>query len=214
VIRYIPFIAAAGGGGGLLGLVWYEAEDTVPALAVTAVPSAKRDEFAARLSVSGVETFDGTFFFEGVEYPFESAIFMNGLSVVVNGVSCTFDAGQIEPATAGRFNTTSGGSLYVQIGGATTMLSLAFDVPIAAFGTYLTDVGDFDGQVSMVLHKSGGGTITHDIDHTISGPSGGLMFVGFVDDTDTYTQVDYIASNTAEAIGIDDMRIATAAQLS
>ena len=214
MIRYIPFISTSGsGGGGLLGLVWYEAEDTTPALAVTAVPSAKRDEFIARLSVSGVETFDGTFFFEGDEYPFEGGLSVAGISVVVNGVTATFDQGDIQANLAGRFNTTSGGSLHLDIGSALTMLSISFDTPVAAFGSYLTDVGDFEGQVSMVLHKSGGGTITHDIDHTLAGPSGGLMFVGFVDDTDTYTQVDYIASNTAEAIGIDDMRIATQAQL-
>lgn len=196
------------------GLIVYEAEDTAPGGVVTSGPSAARSEFMARLSiVSDSESFDGTFEFEGDTYPFEDALTMTGIGVVVNGVTATFSDGVISSGTgSGRFNTTSGGAFYVQLGGE-AMLSLTFDSPIAAFGAYLTDVGDFVGQVSATLHKTGGGTVDIDLTHTVNGPNASLMFWGFVDDVDTYDSIDIVSSSAAEAIGLDDMVIATAAQL-
>lgn len=215
MIRYLQFISAAGGGGSG-GLRWFEAEDTSPGGVVTSGPSDELALFLDELTVSGSEGFEGSFTLGGEEYTFENGLSMEGVEVVVNGTTATFGSTGAVASTStasGRFNTTSGGSIYIQAGGALTMLSITFDAPISAFGSYLTDVGDFSGQVSIVLYKSGGGTVTHDIDHTVNGSSGSLMFVGFVDDVDEYTQIDYIASSTLEGIGFDDMYIATQAQL-
>lgn len=222
-------IGAVGGyGSGVMteppsgvGLTWFEAEDQMPDDAVTAGPAAARAAFMAALSVSGSEGFEGA--------PYVPGWSMDGESIAVNGVGATFSAGVIEGVDpdfweegnpinyAGRFNTTAPGFpdayRWLAFGAALTMTEITFDVPIAAFGFYATDMGDFSGQVSMVLHKSGGGTVTKNLSHTVNGDSGSLMFVGFVDDTDTYTKVDIKATTTAEFIGIDDIVIATAAQL-
>lgn len=214
---FVAFIESSGGGGPApVGLIWYEAEDQAPSDSVTTVPAAKRAEFMARLSVSGSEGFEHS--------PYTPGWSMDGESITVNGVAATFSLGVIEGVNprfweegdpinvAGRFNTTSPGFptsyRWLSFGSALTMTEITFDVPIAAFGFYATDLGDFSGQVSLVLHKSGGGTVSHDIAHTVNGASGSLMFVGFVDDTDTYTQVDIKATTTAEYIGIDDIVIA------
>ena len=215
---FVAFIESSGGGGGPdpLGLVWYEAEDQFPEDAVTAIPAAKRAEFMARLSVSGSEGFESA--------PHEPGYSMNGESITVNGVVATFSSGVIEGVdplfwtegdplnVAGRFNTTAPGFpdayRWLAFGAALTMTSITFSTPVAALGFFATDMGDFSGQVSMVLHKSGGGTVTKNLSHTVNGDSGSLMFVGFVDDTDTYTQVDILATTTAEYIGIDDIVIA------
>lgn len=213
--------ALSGGGGGPSGLTWFEAEDQMPDDAVTAGPAAERAAFMAALTVSGSEGFEGA--------PYEPGYSMVGEAIAVNGVTATFSAGSIEGIDpdfwtegdpiniAGRFNTTAPGFPYafrwLGFGSALTMTSITFSTPVAAFGCYATDMGDFSGQVSLVLHKSGGGTVSHDIAHTVNGDSGSLMFVGFVDDTDTYTQIDVLATTTAEFIGIDDIVIATPAQL-
>lgn len=214
---FVAFIESSGGGGPApVGLVWFEAEDQFPSNSVTTVPAAKRAEFMARLSVSGSEGFESS--------PYEPGLSMDGESIVVNGATATFSKGVINGVSpdfwsegdpisvAGRFNTTAPGFpdayRWLEFGSALTMTEITFGAPIAAFGFYATDMGDFSGQVSMVLHKSGGGTVTKNLSHTVNGASGSLMFVGFVDDTDTYTQVDILASTTAEGIGIDDIVIA------
>lgn len=210
------FTAAAG-----VGLTWFEAEDQFPDDAVTAGPAAERAAFMAMLTVSGSEGFEGA--------PYEPGWSMDGESFTVNGVTATVSTGVIEGISpdfweegdptnyAGRFNTTSppfpDSYRWLGFGAALTMTSITFSTPIAAFGFYATDMGDFSGQVSVTLHKSGGGTVNHDIAHTVNGDNGSLMFFGFVDDTDTYTQIDIKATTTAEFIGIDDVVIATAAQL-
>ena len=206
MIRYIPFIAAAGGGGGgPQPLHWFEAEDLTPSETVTTGPSDEQALFLAELTVSGVEDYES--FTDGEDLTFGTST-VNGVTVTYNSSATVFGT-----PVAGRFNTTSGGANWLQVGGSLTFLSLTFDVPIAAWGAYLTDVGDFTGQVSMVLYKSGGGTVTHDITHTVAGPSGGLMFVGFVDGIDEYDQIDFVSTSVLEVIGIDDMRVATQAHL-
>lgn len=212
---FVAFIESSGGGGPApVGLVWFEAEDQFPGDVVTPGVQAERDSFMAELSVSGSEGFEG----------YTIGHSMVGQSITVNGVTATFSKGVIEGVDpgdwfegdpinlAGRFNTTPPGFpdayKWLAFGAALTMTSITFSTPVAALGFFATDMGDFSGQVSMTLHKSGGGTVTKNLSHTVNGDSGSLMFVGFVDDTDTYTQVDILATTTAEYIGIDDIVIA------
>lgn len=212
---FVAFIESSGGGGPApVGLVWFEAEDQFPGDVVTPGVQAERDSFMAELSVSGSEGFEG----------YAIGHSMVGQSITVNGVTATFSKGAIEGVDpgdwfegdptnlAGRFNTTPpgfpGAYKWLAFGAALTMTSVTFSTPIAALGFFATDMGDFSGQVSMTLHKSGGGTVTKNLSHTVNGDSGSLMFVGFVDDTDTYAQVDILATTTAEYIGIDDIVIA------
>lgn len=212
---FVAFIESSGGGGPApVGLVWFEAEDQFPGDVVTPGVQAERDDFMAALAVSGSEGFEG----------YAIGHSMVGQSITVNGVTATFSKGAIEGVDpgdwfegdpinlAGRFNTTPpgfpGAYKWLAFGAALTMTSITFSTPVAALGFFATDMGDFSGQVSMVLHKSGGGTVTKNLSHTVNGDSGSLMFVGFVDDTDTYNQVDILATTTAEYIGIDDIVIA------
>lgn len=198
----------------------YEAEDTAPGGVVTSGPAAARSAFMARLTVSGVIDWES----------YSDETVLTSLTPACNGVTLTLsdpaEFGNVVQADAyqGIFNTTSGGSKFAQITCAYDDGNLAdfdfridFSTAIAAFGAYITDPGDYGGQFQMVLEKSGGGTTAVDITHTVGGASGNLVFWGFVDDTgQTYTALTIRVSNgntTPDAIALDDVVVATAAQL-
>ncbi|WP_334188478.1 PEP-CTERM sorting domain-containing protein [Noviherbaspirillum sp.] len=104
---------------------------------------------------------------------------------------------------AGRFNTTAGGSKFWEMSGS---FSIDFSDPIAAFGFYGTDIGDFNGQVTLEL--SGGGTTNLTVSNTVNANNGSLLFFGFIDPSQTYTKITF--GNTASGtdfFGFDDMVI-------
>lgn len=104
---------------------------------------------------------------------------------------------------AGRFNTSAGGSRYWEVSGA---FVITFSEAISAFGFYGTDIGDFDGQVTLGL--AGGGSVDLTVDNTINGNNGSLLFFGFIDPTQSYTSITF--GNTAagsDFFGFDDMVI-------
>lgn len=206
---HIAYMVAAGGGAPI-PITYYEAEDQTPGGAVTAGPSGERGLFMARLTVTGVEDWEGYAQFDPIDT----------VAVTINGTAGTFSAptyGQVlgaGGAGVGRFNTTSGGVNWLDVGADDPICTITFAAPIAAFGFYATDMGDFTGRVSVVLNKTGGGTVLHDIAHTVNGSNGSLLFFGFVDEVETYDSIEIRTTNTAEGFGIDDLIWATAAQLS
>lgn len=104
---------------------------------------------------------------------------------------------------AGRFNTTAGGRNFWEMSGS---FSIDFSDPIAAFGFYGTDIGDFNGQVTLQL--TGGGVTNLTVNNTVNANDGSLLFFGFIDPTQTYTKITF--GNTASGsdfFGFDDMVI-------
>ena len=76
--------------------------------------------------------------------------------------------GEIENVySVGRFPIS--GSKYWEVAGS---FELDFANPQASFGFYGTDIGDFIGQVTLTLHKVGGGTQLLTVPNTVSGPNG------------------------------------------
>lgn len=103
----------------------------------------------------------------------------------------------------GRFNTTPGGSQYWE---ASNSFSINFSDPISAFGFYATDIGDFNGQVTLTA--SNGVQTDLVIPNTVNGPDGSLLFYGFIDTDNSYDSIAF--GNTAagsDFFGFDDMVI-------
>jgi hypothetical protein len=117
----------------------------------------------------------------------------------VGGIGCGFQ----------RFATSPDNYLQSASGG----FDLAFSDPIAAFGFYGTDFGDFSGQVTMTL--SNGAVEVIDIPHTQGSSAGGnVLFWGFIDPTTTYTDIAF--TNTgggSDVFGFDDMVIGDERQI-
>jgi hypothetical protein len=173
---------------------------------VTSGPSAKRAEFAARTSATGVETWESSTLGANID----------GAVITINGINGTFSLptyGVVENngTVSGEFNTTSGGSKWLD---ADPNVVITFASPIAGFGMYGTDFGDFNSQMSWKLYKTGGGTVTHTIGHTVNSlNNGALIFTGFVDDTDTYDKVEMLYTDLGDAVGLDDITWFSAATL-
>ena len=90
--------------------------------------------------------------------------------------------------------------------------SLAFSNPVAAFGFYGIDIGDFGGQVTATL--SNGSTEVYNIPNTINGSGGGVLYWGIIDTVNTYTGLTF--GNTAagtDFFGFDDFSVGSAQQV-
>jgi hypothetical protein len=111
--------------------------------------------------------------------------------------------------SAGRFNTTPGGTKLLQTGGGNNF-DISFSSPIAAFGFYGTDIGDFAGN--LVLTLSNGPTETFTL-NTGGSQDANLLFWGFVDDTNTYTNITFQNTSGSDFFGFDDMTIGDAGQV-
>ncbi len=88
--------------------------------------------------------------------------------------------------------------------------SLTFSNPISAFGFYGTDIGDFNGQVLLVLTDTKGENTQLNIGNTVNINGGSVLYFGFYDLANSYTSI--LFSNTAanaDFFGFDDFTIGT-----
>jgi len=131
------------------------------------------------------------------------------------GVSATMAPNGLATVNfGGRFNTNPvGGVRYVELG-AQLAFVIDFSVDIAGFGTFLTDIGDFNAQWSVSMRDVNGVTTTRNITHTVGSPNGNLVFWGFIDSTGLlYNRVTISKDNTADAGGMDGVYMITPGEL-
>lgn len=229
-MSYIAYIAAAGGGGGILHIFDEKNQSVspVPPTTLPDPPAQAHTDLMALLTVSGEEDFES--YTNGHLFDVDiTSLSVNGISAAISvdppGASGLGLIGQIEISTAnGRYNTTpiSGGTKYwkfdafVDEGAPTYVYAiLTFSTPIAAFWFYATDAGDFDATLEVTMHKTGGGTDVYVPDMPAGAADGALNFFGIVDDrgTVTYDAVWIRRTNSTDVIGLDGMGWATAAQI-
>lgn len=95
--------------------------------------------------------------------------------------------------------------------------TLTFPTPIAGFGAYFTSPAAYtSNQMRLVCTKSGGGTVTITVPVTTTGSGrfGALVFFGFTDTGQTYTQITFDDNGVGNLYcAMDNLRIMTAAQL-
>lgn len=109
----------------------------------------------------------------------------------VNGVGCGFQ----------RFATS--GDNYLQ---NASSMTLTFSSPIAAFGFFGTDFGDFDQQVTVTLEN--GTTEVIAVDSTQGPTAGGnVLFWGMIDAANSYTSITFSTTGGTDVFGFDDMVI-------
>jgi hypothetical protein len=97
---------------------------------------------------------------------------------------------------------------------ATQTFYIDFSQPIAAFGFYGVDIGDFSGQV--VVELVNGGNRTYTIPNTIDGPGGSVLFYGIIEDDPALQFTRATFGNTAagtDYFGFDDFTIGTLEQV-
>lgn len=114
----------------------------------------------------------------------------------------------VAASTFGMFPTS--GDKYWKTDGN---FSVSFGAPIVSFGFFATDIGDHNGDLSVEVVRSAGGT-THAITHSkITGAPFGstdfnLLFWGIIDTDNPFTAVNFLNSNpNTETFGFDDLSV-------
>jgi hypothetical protein len=165
-------------------------ENTVAPGTIGAAPAAARAAFLANLTGVGSEDFES--FADNTPAP---------LNITFPGSTGSITAtitgqGQIQDSPgAGRFNTSPGGSKYWEVSGT---FVINFSDPISAFGFYGTDIGDFNGRVTVALLDTNNDVTNLIIQNTQNGPNGSALFWGFIDTASAYTRITF--GNTAAGV--------------
>jgi hypothetical protein len=166
--------------------------ESYPGLSSWPNSSAAEANFLVNLSGVGTETFESKtpWFAPGVlVFPGAGTATMTGDATVVAGHS-----------GAGRYPIS--GTNWVE---TSTNLAIDFDSPMAAFGFYGIDMGDFGGN--LILHFIDGTTM--DFTLGTAGMAGGsVMYFGYINDQNLFNRVEFgnSASGT-DFFGFDDMTI-------
>lgn len=167
---------------------------------------AARSSFLASLTGVGTETFES--------YAASSSA---PLAISFPGSAAAITAtiagdGQVRATSgAGRFNTTSGGSKYWEVSGS---FQIDFSDPISAFGFYGTDIGDFNGQVTVALLDTANNITNLTINNTVNGPNSSSLFWGFIDTGVSYTRLTFGNTNAGtDFFGFDDFSIGDRGQV-
>lgn len=184
------------------------------------VPLTRKD-FTDRLSTSV-----GSYDFEG-NATGDSAVPPNSISVDFNdglngtsangSITATISGGGkvVSGINVGRFNTTNGGTRYLEIQSGTGNFAITFNRAVSAFGFYGTDIGDFEGSLTLVLTNTLGVEeeylVTQGADER---NNGSVLFWGFASLDKAYTKVRFVTSASQEDFfGFDDFVVADRSQV-
>ena len=161
--------------------------------------------FFANLVGVGTETFEE--FPAGTTGPLPISFGAAG-TATLNG---SFDI-QTGNDDAGRYAISGNSYWYAGAG----EFDVSFSSPISAFGFYGVDVGDFGGQLTLGLTDSHGVVTTLTVPNTIGSggsTSGSILYFGFYDTGDTYTDISFNNNNAADNFAFDDFSIGSRQQV-
>lgn len=186
--------------------ITYFGENTSPGGSVSGDPVLARADFLAALSGGvGTEDFEG--FSVGDDAPLALSFpgSTGNISATLSGSGTDIDNGG-----AGRFATS--GSKFVETPGGGDFV-IDFGAPIAAFGFFGTDLGDIGNDLVITLTDINMVDTMFELD--LAGtPNGGLIFWGFTDDNNQYTQISFDNTpGSGDVFGFDDMTIGDAQQV-
>jgi hypothetical protein len=174
--------------------------ESPPGLAVFPNASAAEASFLSFLVETGTETFES--FATGTGAPL-ALTFPGAGTATLNG------SGVIESGHVGFGRYPISGTQWWE---SSTDFSITFSDPIAAFGFYGVDIGDFNGQVTLALANGGVTDVT--IPNTIGAPGGSVLYFGYIDTDNPFISVTF--GNTATGIdvfGFDNMTIGSIEQV-
>ena len=215
--RMLPFAIIAT--SALVGLaqaapVVFFGENQAPGQRTVGAPATARASFVSNLTGGvGTETFETRTAGATAPLPIAFPGSSGNITATIAGTGVVFQS----PSTAGRFNTTGASAAPVagkwwQVNGA---FDITFDVAISAFGFYGTDIGDFNGQVTITLTDVDNNVTLLNTGNTIGATDGSLLFWGFVDTTKAYTKISFGNTSTdgTDVFGFDDMVIGDRQQI-
>jgi hypothetical protein len=201
-------VAVAACGAAQAAPVVFFGENQNPGGGVSGAPVTARSAFLASLVGVGSEGFEGQTLGATAPIGLNFAGSTGSITATITGDGGIFNAGS---DGGGRYNTTSGGSKWWTASGA---FGVTFSSAVSAFGFYGTDIGDFNGRVTVSLTDTLGGITNLVVNNTLSGNNASLLFWGFTDLTAAYTSIAFGNTNTGtDFFGFDDMVIGDREQI-
>jgi hypothetical protein len=170
--------------------------------------AAARNDFFSTLVGVGTETFEGLTGASPLTLNFGIAgnATLNGTGAVVTQGAGTDGNGRYPSSGVNYYEATSAS------GGGQTF-SVSFDNPVAAFGFYGIDIGDFGSQLSLVFTLAAGGTRTWTLPYTAGGIlDGSILYSGFVSN-DLFTSVEFRGTSSNDVFAFDDMSVGSQQQV-
>lgn len=164
---------------------------------------AARTAFLAMLINPGVENLES--FANGQAAPL-AANFGAAGTATLNGNG---EIANVPTGTNGVGRYPISGNQYWE---ATDSFSIDFTQPQVAFGFYGIDIGDFNGQVTILYENGVSQTLT--IPNIRNGPGGSVLYFGFIDAANPFIKVTF--GNTeagTDYFGFDDFTIGTIEQV-
>lgn len=179
-------------------------ENQNPGGVATGDPVEARNSFLSRLSGVRTESFEN---FAIGSSP-DSITFAGSSGNIV----ASFTAGEgivRNSSTAGRFATEG-----TQFFSTSDFFEALFSSPVAAFGFYGTDIGDFDGQLTIELLRAGGTSSILTVPNTINAADSSLLFYGVIDTANPFTGVRFGNTSTgSDTFGFDQLTIGDLGQV-
>ena len=168
--------------------------------------NAARDAFFTNLSGGvGTETFEGIP--DGTDDP--TLVFPGAGTASLTG------GGEVEIGTNAGRGPISGARWFEATsatGGASTF-AIDFSAPVAAFGFYGTDIGDFGSQLTLRFYLTGGATTDWLLPYVAgSAQNANRLFAGYINTT-TFTRVEFLGTDSDDQFGFDDMTIGSIEQV-
>ena len=177
-----------------------------PTTAPPTQSTAARDQFFSNLNGVGTDGFEnlspGDTVPISVNFAGAGTATLSGDGTIVSGN----DGGGRFPISGSQFLETSAGAGF----------NLAFSSPIAAFGFFGTDIGDFGGQAILTLTDINGATSTITVPNTsgVDGSTtGSALYFGFYDKTNSYTNIAFQDTSASDVFGFDDFSIGSNSQV-
>ncbi|MGB7408309.1 MAG: PEPxxWA-CTERM sorting domain-containing protein, partial [Pontixanthobacter sp.] len=113
------------------------------------------------------------------------------------------DDGEVRNSSgSGRFATD--GTNFYSTG---SNFTIDFNSPIAAFGFYGTDFGDFPGQVTVSLLRDGFADEELLVRSSVDAPNASLLFFGAIDSANPFDSVRFSTTTGEDFIGLDQLTI-------
>lgn len=158
--------------------------------------------------LSGVSTED----FQSASGSAPIALTFTGSSGALNATVTS--GGSVESSTGNGRWSINNGTNYLEAQSSSFVLTFASQ--IAAFGFYGTDIGDFDGALSIELFNGATSLGLFQVGNTRgSGGStnGSVLFYGLVDTVNTFNRIVFRNTDTEDIFGFDNMTIGDVRQV-